>query len=219
MFNIRTICSEAVHLLWSIFLNGLLTILPLTLTFAIFNFSLKLLARWLEPIRRLQPILFNKIPYSEILLTACIILLIGVILRFFLLKKLIETFESLLSKIPLVNQLYSGIKQLVNALDPQNNNAIFQKVVIIEFPRPGIYSLGFLTNQVPTELTPNKQERFFSIFLSTTPNPTTGFYLIVAEKDLIITDLTRQEATTIIISGGIIQPDRFIKKPMVIPQK
>lgn len=212
MSSFKHYCSQIIHFLWSMFLNGLLTILPLTLTFAIFNFSLKLLASWLGPIRRLQPALFNIIPYSEIFLTALLIFAIGIVLHFFLLRKLVEGFEFLIFQIPLVRQVYAGIKQLVKALDPKNNDLSFQKVVMFQFPHSGSYSIGFLTNEVSPLLAPNKDERFFSVFMSTTPNPTTGFYLIIAERDLIITDLTRQEATTLIISGGILQPDRFVKK-------
>jgi uncharacterized membrane protein len=194
----------------SIFLSGLFTILPLTLTVALCTFSFKLLKSWLMPIYAIEPIYLKKIPHSEILLVIAVIFLIGLILRLFLLQPIIHGIEAILSKIPLLRQIYFGFKQLVHALSAQDKLS-FQTVVFIEFPRPGIYSLGFLTGQLHTALLPIKEEIFYNVFIPTTPNPTTGYYVIVGQKDIIETTLTRQEAMAIIISGGIIQPERFQK--------
>ncbi len=87
-----------------------------------------------------------------------------------------------------------------------------KKVVLVEFPRQQIYSLGFLTSELQPEIAPNKKQKFFNIFIPTAPNPTSGYFVIAPEEDLIIVDLTRQEAMAMIISGGIIQPERFTKK-------
>ncbi len=220
----RNTLTIFIDFLWAVFLNGLLTILPIVLTVALFNIVLKVLTGWLEPIRRglvavsnkvpaSKPIiyfLFNKIPYFEVIIALLIIVIIGIIVRVFILRTLWHAIEHFFLKIPIMRTVYSGMKQMITAFDPQNES--FQKVVIVEFPRVGMYSIGFLAGEIAPELAPNSQRIFCSVYIPTTPNPTTGFYLMVPQQDITITDLSRQEATAMIISGGIIQPARFMKK-------
>ncbi len=124
----------------------------------------------------------------------------------FLLRPIIHAIENLFSRIPLIRPVYSGIKKLVDAFSFQDKVS-FSKVVRVEFPRSGIYSLGFLANQVDEKIAPDAQTKYFSIFIPTTPNPTSGFLIIVPEEQITIIDISRQEAMAMIISGGIIQPD------------
>lgn len=211
MHKKRSLLVRCYYEVQSIFLSGFFTILPLTLTVALCTFSFKLLKSWLAPIYKIEPLYLKRIPHSEILLVIGVIFLIGLILRLFLLQPIIHWFEAVLGKIPLFRQVYFGIKQLVHALSAQDKLS-FQQVVFIEFPRPGVYSLGFLTGQLASQLLMQSHEgKYFNVFIPTTPNPTTGYYIVVPEKDCIPTDLTRHEAMAIIISGGIIQPDRFKK--------
>jgi uncharacterized membrane protein len=197
--------------LWSIFLSGLFTILPLTLTLALFNFSFKFILNWLEPVNRyIQPTVLSRIPYAEIILVISLILLVGAIMKIFVLRSLVHAIEELIFKLPLIRPVYSGIKQLVGAFSIQDK-VTFKNVVIVEFPRTGVYSLGFMTSELPAEIAPNPVDKFYNVFIPTTPNPTTGFLVLVTEKDVTVINLTRQEAMAMIISGGIIQPDRFVK--------
>ena len=202
--------STISNYLWSLFLHGLLTILPIIITFAIFTITLNILASWLGPIHNIQPSFLQSIPYSEVILAIIFVFFIGTILKFFFISSLIQTVESLVIKIPIIRPVYSGIKQLINALSPQDQ-VTFKKVVLVEFPRKGVYSIGFLTSELPRELSPNNVERFFNIFIPTTPNPTTGFFIILSEVNITITKLTRQEAMAMIISGGIILPERLTR--------
>ena len=220
--SIKKNFSKLLGFLWSIFLNGLLTILPISITVALFHISINLIKGWLSPLYLLVKAsalgylpyterifyFFEKIPESEIIFVIIILFLVGTILKLFVLHTLIHRIESLLFKIPLVRPVYSGVKQLVHAFSLQDK-ITFKQVVIVEFPRKDIYSLGFLTSELPVELAPNQTEKFFNIFVPTTPNPTSGFFLIVPEREIAMTSLTRQEAMALIISGGIIQPDRF----------
>jgi len=196
--------------MWIFFLNGLLTVLPVVLTIALFNFSIRVLQGWLKPIYNLEPEFLQAIPFSEIILTIILIFAIGTLIKLFLLEPLWHSIEKLLMQIPLFRTVYSGIKQLVHAINPQDNVS-FKKVVIIEFPRAGLYSIGFLTSELPAYLSPITNQRFFNIFIPTTPNPTSGFFIMAQEKDILITELSRQEAMTMIISGGIITPDTVNK--------
>lgn len=205
--------KKVLHGIWSIFLNGLFTLLPLTLTIALFRFSFKLLKGWLQPVERLiERTFLIDIPHSEILIVILFIFLVGLILHFFFLKQLIHGAEELIFRIPLVRPVYSGIKQLVSAFNVKEETLTIKRVVLIEFPRNGIYSVGFLTGELPLELSPNKEHKYFNVFIPTTPNPTTGFYIILPEHQLIEVDLTRQEGMSLIISGGIILPERFTTK-------
>lgn len=193
-----------------IFIEGLLTILPITLTFALFSFFFKLFKKWLTPIYLLEPEYLQRIPHSEIILVITIILIIGAVFRAFFIRSFLHMLEHLLARIPLVNQVYSGIKQLVQAFTMPEKLS-FTKVVYVEFPRTGIYSLGFLTGEVKKDLGPNQEQQYYSVFIPTTPNPTTGFLIVVPESECIMTDFTRQEAMSLIISGGIVQPERLQK--------
>lgn len=205
--------KKILHGAWSIFLNGLFTLLPLTLTIALFRFTFKLLKGWLSPIERLiERTFLIDIPHSEILIVLVFIFVVGLILHFFFLKQLIHAVEELIFRIPLVRPVYSGIKQLVSAFNVKEDTLTIKRVVLVEFPRNGIYSVGFLTGELPTQLAPNTHHKYFNVFIPTTPNPTTGYYIIVPENQLIEVDLTRQEGMSLIISGGIILPDRFTQK-------
>ncbi len=204
---IRKIISKFGRYLWTLFLSGLITILPLTLTAMFFSASLKLLKGWLEPIYTMMPPTLQAIPYAEIILVIIGIFLIGTILNLFLIRSLILSVESLLYKLPLIRPVYSGIRQLVRAFSFQDKIS-FKQVVMVEFPRKGIYSIGFLTSAVPDELHKDPQQ-LYNVFMPTTPNPTSGYFIMVPESEIVKIDLTRQEAMALIISGGIIQPERF----------
>ena len=195
----------------SIFINGFLSILPLALTIALFSFTWKVLQNWVEPLHKIKPEFLESIPYAEVIIVLLFIFIIGTILKLFVLKSLINIFEALLDKIPLVRNVYRGFKQLIHAFSVQDKVS-FQQVVLIEFPREGIYSIGFLTSQIPPELAPNQQEEFCHVYVPTAPNPTTGFLIIAPRASVKELNLTRQEAMALIISVGIIKPDRLLKK-------
>lgn len=196
--------------LWSLFLNGLVMLMPIMLTIAIFHISFKLVKGWLEPIQQFRPQFLKDIPHSEILIIIVVIFLVGMVLKVIVLRSIVHAVEDAIAKIPLVRPIYSGIKQLVQAFSVQNK-ASFKKVVLIEFPRRDIYSIGFLTSKMPHQITPNVHEKFFSVFVPTTPNPTSGYFIMLSEKQITVIDLSHQEAMALIISGGIIQPERFKK--------
>lgn len=206
--TIKSILKKTTSFIWLIFLKGLLTILPLAITVAIFNVSLKLLMNWLQPLKQFEPAFLAQFPYAEIIAAIIIIFAIGTFVNLFLLTWFIGAIEGLLFRIPLVRPIYSGIKQLVHAFNP-HDEVSFKQVVLVEFPREGIYSLGFLTSQLPTEISPDKHQAYFNVFIPTTPNPTTGYFIMTAEKNIKPVHLSRQEAMAMIISGGIIQPERL----------
>ena len=196
--------------LWSLFLSGLLTLLPITLTLSVFNVTFRLLKSWLEPIAKVCPKYLLCLPHAEIFIAIAIIFLMGTVLKIFVLRSFVHAFESLLLRVPIISTVYSGIQQLVKALNPKDV-ITFKQVVMLEFPREGVYSIGFLTSEMPQALAPEADKEFVNVFVPTTPMPTSGFFVVVTRDKLITSKLTHQEAIALIISGGIIKPDRFTK--------
>lgn len=210
----KSLLQRIFYQLWSIFLNGLFAVLPLTLTIALFTFSLGLLKKWLMPVQHLiAQTCLGEIPHSEIILVILAIMVLGAILKIFLLQRVINFFEKLIFSIPLIRPVYSGIKQLVSAFNVHDTKTSFKQVVLVEFPRTGIYSIGFLTGELPQELAPHAgHKRYVNVFIPTTPNPTTGYYVMIPEDQIVHVNLTRQEAMALIMSGGIILPQQFRKE-------
>lgn len=198
-------------------INGLLTLLPITLTIGLFALSARLIIGWLEPIQYFMrhPIAtLTEIPYgtliSQLFGFLLFVFIIGVIVKALLLRQLIDLVEDVISKIPIVRPIYSGTKQLVQAFSTQDKES-FKQVVMVEFPRTGMYSIGFMTSELSHSIAPNIEKRMYNIFIPTTPNPTSGFFVIAPEDSFIPLDITRQEAMSLILSSGIIQPGRFTK--------
>lgn len=191
---------------FSLFFTGLLTLLPITLTIAVFTISFRVLLGWLEPLKRFGLPFIGVTPYSELILAVTIIFIAGALYNMLLLRPIIHGIEKLFEKIPLIRPVYSGIKKLVHAFSFQDKLS-FTKVVRVEFPKKGLYSIGFLANQVDENVGPQGNTKYFSVFIPTTPNPTSGFLILVPEEDITVVDISRQDAMAMIISGGIIQPE------------
>lgn len=190
-----------------LFLEGLLTLLPITITLWFFSFIFTFIRAWLTPLRVLVPVSLQNLPFAEVLVVIVVIILFGLLTESFIIKRLWSFFESLLEQIPLLRPVYFGIKQLVLAITQQEQES-FQKIALIEFPRKGVYSIGFITSPVPPNII-NSEKKYLSAYLPTTPNPTTGFYIMVPEDECIIITITKQEAMSLIMSGGIVKPKDF----------
>lgn len=205
--KIRFYLKRIAQGLWSVFLNGLLTILPLTITIALFHLSFSLLERWLRPIAQLRPAFLDCIPHAELILVVLLLFIIGAFVKVVILRSFVHALEGFIKKIPLIRPIYAGIQQLVHAFGSQDATS-FKQVVLVEFPRNGVYSIGFLTSELPQALQPTSIP-LLHVFIPTTPNPTTGYLILVPKDQITKIDLTRQEAMALIISGGIILPEKF----------
>lgn len=215
----KTLFSAFLSQIKSLFISGLLTILPLALTVTLFVFLYRTIRHWFRPVYNILPDFLKAIPLSELLIVVLLIIGLGFILRVFVIHPLIESAERVFGRLPLVRQVYFGIKQLIHALNPKKEDERFRSVVLVEFTRKGTYSIGFLTSDAPSGLVhASVQEEhglkrdYYNVFIPHTPLPTSGFFILVPVDECIPTTLTHQEAMTIVISGGIIQPDRFVKK-------
>lgn len=203
----KTFYEKPIAYIKHIFITGLIFLLPVTITFVLLRFFFGLIKGWLIPIRNINFPLVENVPHHEILILFIFVFVMGLLIKMLILNPLIHLMESFFSRIPLVKTIYHATKQLVHAFTA-HDQASFKKVVIIEFPRQGMYSIGFLTKEIPSEISDLK---LYGIYVPHTPNPATGSFVMLPASQFTETDLTRQEATALVISGGILQPNRFKK--------
>lgn len=146
------------------------------------------------------------IPGLGIIYTLILALITGLLVRNYIGKKALGYWEMIVDKIPLVRVLYSALRQVSEAIFVKGDTQ-FKKVALIEYPRRGIYSLGFITGRVSHKLSANTHSQMIGVFVPTTPNPTSGFYLIVPEEDIINVDISIEDAFKLILSGGMVHPN------------
>jgi len=151
-----------------------------------------------------------NIPGLGIIVTLAIIFICGLITQSYIGTKLVNFGESLLDKIPVVRSIYQATKQIFENLFI-NNNQSFKKVVLVEFPRKGVYSLGFVTGITGKEFSNKIGEEAIHVFIPKTPNPTAGYFIMVRDDELIELDMTVEAAFTLIISGGIVAPPNRLR--------
>ncbi|MCH9643555.1 MAG: DUF502 domain-containing protein [Gammaproteobacteria bacterium] len=193
------------------FIGGLIVWLPIWATFIVVRFLVNIFdsSTKLLPDRFQPDTLFGvHIPGIGVALTIIVILLTGLIFTNFLGNRILAFWEKLLARIPLIRSIYSAVKQVTQTiLHPKGNS--FRKVMLIEYPRKGIWSIGFLTS-TNLNLSPVGEEAF-TIFIPTTPNPTSGFLMVVPASDARELDMSVEEALRMIISLGVVMPDKAIQ--------
>ena len=191
-----------------IIVAGLLVWLPLGITIFIIRLLLDLLGQTYKIIPeflRPESILGFSIPGFEILLALVIIFTTGLIAANFIGKSLVDWWESLLDKIPLVRNIYSPLKKF-SELILSDQTQSFSKVLLIEYPRKGLYSLCFQTSKNLGEIEKKSGRDVVCVFVPTTPNPTSGLILMVPEEDVIELDMSVEDGLKMIISLGVVVP-------------
>jgi uncharacterized membrane protein len=185
---------------------GLLVIGPLWLTgwllftlFVFFDGAIQILPQAWQP----ESLFGQEIPGLGIVLSLLFVYLFGVGTRAYAGKQLVSFYEKWLERVPIINTVYQSIKQLMSTLFSKQG-AHFRDVVLVEYPRQGIYCFAFLTND--SQFLEVDGQKLLSIFLPSTPNPTTGFYLLLPVQDVLNVDLTVEEAFKLIMSAGIVAP-------------
>ncbi len=190
------------------FITGLLVVVPLYMSV----YVLALIVKFMDGIfiilpQAIQPesLLHFRIPGLGIIFTAVVILIAGVLTQNLLGRKLIGWGEALLARVPVFRLIYNATKQLMETFLSKEHKG-FRKVVLVEFPRKGLYSLGFMTGAPGGEIKAKSQTGAISVFIPTTPNPTTGFYIIVPESEVVALEMKVEDAFKIIMTGGLIIP-------------
>jgi uncharacterized membrane protein len=188
---------------------GLLVWLPLAATIVIIKLVVDLLDKTillLPPEWQPATLLGFSIPGFGVILAISILLITGMLAANLFGRRLVQIWESILNRIPLVRSIYSSVKQISTTLFDSKGKS-FRKVVMLEYPRKGLWSLGFLSNEnVSTDIDELK-DGLVAVFVPTTPNPTSGFIIMIPRDDITELDMTIEEGFKFIISMGVITPD------------
>lgn len=193
---------------------GLLFLTPLAATFYFLKFTITWIDRILlliPPAYRPENFLPFPVPGLGIIVLFFILLFTGVLVRNYLGSKLVALWEYIISKIPLVNKFYISVKQLIETI-LNGGSKDFKRVVLVEFPKDGVYSLGYVTGVAVGEIQQKTKKKVLNIYVPTTPNPTSGYYLVVPEEEVIPLEMSVEDSFKLLISGGIINPDETPKK-------
>jgi uncharacterized membrane protein len=207
----RSIFSIAREIMRRYFVAGILVFAPIGITIWATAWIIQRLDNLLLPqlLKLLLPGLEEppRIPFVGALFTLLVIILMGVIARHFFGGELVRAWERLLSRVPVARNIYGGVKQLIEAIFRADPGSRFSRVVLVEYPRKGIYALAFSTGPARGPVGNVGGRRMINCFLPTTPNPTSGFYLLVPEEEITAVELTVEEAFKLVMSAGLVTPD------------
>ncbi|RQO34856.1 hypothetical protein DBR37_10810 [Herminiimonas sp. KBW02] len=203
------------------FVTGLLILVPLAITLWVLNLivgtmdqSLLLLpARW-----RPEALFGFAIPGLGTILTLLVIFLTGLATRNFIGNRVVALWESILHRIPVFNTIYSSVKQVSDTLFSSSGNA-FRKALLIEYPRKGAWTIAFLTGAPGGDVRNHLVGDYVSVYVPTTPNPTSGFFLMIPREDTVELDMSVDEALKYIVSMGVVTPEHQEKKLIVDPNQ
>lgn len=190
------------------FITGLLIWVPLAITAWVLSLiagaadqSLRLLPTSVHP----HQLLGFDIPGAGILLTLLIVMVTGVLAANFIGQRLVGWWEKLLARIPVVNSIYNSVKQVSDTLFSSSGNA-FRKALLVQYPRNGSWTIAFLTGSPGGDVPNHLKGDFVSVYVPTTPNPTSGFFLMMPRSEVIELDMNVDDALKYIISMGVVAP-------------
>jgi len=203
----------------SVFLTGLLVLVPLAITLWVLNLvigtmdeTLLLLPEAWQPVR----LIGLRLPGLGALLTLAFIFVVGLFTQNFIGQKLVSWWNAIVRRIPLVGPLYSSVQQVSDTLLSSNGNA-FRKALLIEYPRRGSWTIAFLTGIPGGDVVNHLQGDHLSVYVPTTPNPTSGFFLIVPKSEVVELDMTVDTALKYIVSMGVVAPAAPARRPIDPP--
>lgn len=204
---------------------GLLVVIPLAttiwLTITIASWVINFLTRipkQLNPFDQMHPLLVDLTNLAVGLSVPLLcILLIGLMARNIAGRWLLDVGEQLLQAIPLAGSVYKTLKQLLETL-LKDTNGKFRRVILVEYPRRGVWALGFVTGNMSHEIQSQMTRPMLSVFIPKTPNPTTGWYAIVPEDEVINISMPIEDAFKVVISGGIVSPNSSLP-PLILKEK
>lgn len=198
------------------FITGLLIWVPLAITAWVLSLianvadqSLLLLPEGVRP----HSLLGFNIPGAGIVLTLLIILTTGLLAANFIGQRLVSWWEKLLARIPVVNSIYNSVKQVSDTLFSSSGNA-FRKALLVQYPREGSWTIAFLTGTPGGDVPNYLNGEYVSVYVPTTPNPTSGFFLMMPKSEVVELDMNVDEALKYIISMGVVAPPTRKKVPI-----
>ena len=200
------------------FITGLLIWVPLSITAWVLSLivgtmdqSLLLLPEAVRP----HQLLGFDIPGAGVILTLLIIVVTGLLAANFIGQRLVVWWEKLLARIPVVNSIYTSVKQVSDTLFSSSGNA-FRKALLIQYPRRGAWTIAFLTGKPGGDVVNHLPGDYVSVYVPTTPNPTSGFFLMLPKSEVVELDMSVDEALKYIISMGVVAPPPRPQKPTFV---
>jgi uncharacterized membrane protein len=191
------------HKLRNKFITGAVIVLPAGVTVVL----LQMMFRWLDgffaPLA--LRLIGRHIPGLGIISTLLIIFGVGLLVTNIVGRAIIVSGEQVVAKIPFIRSIYYGAKQFLGTLTAEQRRA-FTQVVLLEYPKKGSYTIGFVTTETSGEIQKNFSDHFLNVFVATTPNPTTGFLLLVPQKNATVLPISVEDGIKMVVSGGIIHP-------------
>ena len=186
------------------FIAGVVVLIPIGitvyLTLFIIKISSKILPKELNPNHYLP----YNIPGVEIIISIILITLIGWLSLSIIGKKLLEIFNNILKRIPILRTIYSAFEQMLEIFNKSDQNS--KNVVLVEYPRKGSWAVGFATKENKSEISHKSKQNLINVFVPTTPNPTSGFLLMFPKEEVIYLDMSFEEASRFIVSAGSSEP-------------
>ena len=193
------------------FLAGVIVIIPIGLTVyvlrAVFDISLAVGGKIAEPLKKIVDDAFPGFDLvasiSGLLLVIFTLIIIGFLARNVAGRRVVKWIDNLFKQIPLISMVYTTTKQIIESFSGGRENS-FSKVVFVEYPRKGVWTLGFVTKETKND----NNQKFYNLFVPTTPNPTSGFFLIIPIDDVKETDINVEEGFQMIVSSGMVSGDK-----------
>jgi uncharacterized membrane protein len=194
------------------FITGLLILVPLAITLWVLNLIIGTMDQSLLLLpERWQPknVFGFNIPGLGTILTLVVIFFTGLLTRNFIGKQVVSLWEMVLNRIPVVSSIYSSVKQVSDTLFSSSGNA-FRKAVLVQYPREGSWTIAFLTGVPGGDVKNHLMGDYISVYVPTTPNPTSGFFLMMPRADAIELDMSVDEALKYIVSMGVVSPEYVV---------
>ena len=197
------------------FLRGLFTLLPLLVTIWLLYFMFNFLDSILGNIIAL--IIGRHIPGLGLIITLVTVFLVGFFATHIIGAKLFQFGEEILSRVPIVKSIYFAVKQINDALFIQKSADEYRRACLVEYPRKGLWSIGFITSDAATEIEAKSKEKMINVFVANPPTPATGFLVLVPAREVILLDMKIDDAFKYVVSGGVLKPEAL--PPEMPPKK
>jgi uncharacterized membrane protein len=192
------------------FVAGLLVVVPVVASLALLVWFFTrltdfILPSWVRDSLHGSPALVFLVRVLALVLALVMVTAVGWLMRLMVGRQLLLAVEGLIDRIPLLNKTYGFVKEISHTL-LAGQKTVFQRVVLIQYPRPGVYAIGFVTNETSGEAQQKTQQTVVNVFLPTTPNPTSGFLLLVPKSEVVELEMSVAEGMKLVISGGAVVP-------------
>ena len=186
------------------FITGIVVLIPIGITLYLIKFFISISSKLIPAEINPNNYLPFLIPGLEIVLAVIFITFIGYLSLSFIGKKILQLFNDLLKKIPILRTIYSAIGQMAEAFAPRRKSK--KSVVLVEYPRKGSWAVGFATKDNKGEISKKTNRNLVNVFVPTTPNPTSGFLLMFPKEEIVYLDMSFEEASKFIVSAGTSNP-------------